>query len=106
MTYMEIFSYTFDLTSKRGKSGVKERFPFWGLVTVGIFVPPKKVSFYITMFSIAIYINLPFLLFFPTPWVSQCVTVRLGGWEKTTFISIRNGCNFLWLCNEFTTICG
>ncbi len=34
MTYMEIFSYTFDLTSKRGKSGVKERFPFWGLVTV------------------------------------------------------------------------
>ena len=32
MTYMEIFSYTFDLTSKRGKSGVKERFPFWGLV--------------------------------------------------------------------------
>ena len=33
MTYMEIFSYTFDLTSKRGKSGVKERFPFWGLVT-------------------------------------------------------------------------
>ena len=23
------------------------------------------------MFSIAIYINLPFLLFFPTPWVSQ-----------------------------------
>ncbi len=34
------------------------------------------------------------------------LTVRLGGWEKTTFISIRNGCNFLWLCNEFTTICG
>ena len=32
-TYMEIFSYTFDLTSKRGKSWVKERFPFWGLVT-------------------------------------------------------------------------
>src|SRR6266545_5279649 len=45
------------------------------------------------------------ILLFTMSFFFLC-TVRLGGWEKTTFISIRNGCNFLWLCNEFTTICG